>query len=198
MKRITITISREYGSGGRMIARKLAEELGITFYDKELIAEVAKQTGFAESFVRETEFKRPTNSFIYDLYRTMQTPSLPEKVFIAQSQIIREIAQRESCIIVGRCADYILREKPYCLKVFVFAPLEERVRRAREEYGVTGEKDLAAYVARQDKLRRSYYNYFTTDKWGDSRIYDICVNSRLGIDTVVGSIKDAALSMMRE
>ena len=121
MKHIVITIGREYGSGGRLIAQRLAEELGVTFYDKQLIAEVAKRTGFSEHFVRDAEHQRPTNSFLYDLYCAVQTPSVPDQMFIAQAKVIKEAAARESCVIVGRCADYILREEPYCLKTFVYA-----------------------------------------------------------------------------
>lgn len=191
MKRVIITIGREYGSGGRLIAQKLADELGITYYDKQLITEVARQTGFSEHFVRDAEHKRPTNSLLYDLYCAVQTPSVPDQVFIAQAKVIKEAAARESCVIVGRCADYILRENPDCLRVFVFAPLAERVRRAREEYGVT-EANLESFVARQDKARAAYYNYFATGKWGNSREYDLCINSRIGIDATVAAIKTLA------
>lgn len=136
MKHVVITIGREYGSGGRLIAKQLSEELGITFYDKELITAVARKTGFSENFIRDSEHQRPTNSFLYDLYTAVQTPSVPDQVFIAQAKVIKEAASRESCVIVGRCADYILRDDPRRLSVFVHAPLDERVRRAREEYGV--------------------------------------------------------------
>ena len=122
MKHIVITIGREYGSGGRLIAKRLSEEMGITFYDKQLITEVAKKTGFSENFIRDTEHQRPTNSFLYDLYTTVATPSVPDQVFIAQAKVIKAAAARESCVIVGRCADYILREEPHVLKVFVNAP----------------------------------------------------------------------------
>lgn len=195
MKHIVITIGREYGSGGRLIAKRLSEEMGITFYDKQLITEVAKKTGFSENFIRDTEHQRPTNSFLYDLYTTVATPSVPDQVFIAQAKVIKAAAARESCVIVGRCADYILREEPHVLKVFVNAPLDQRVRRAREEYGVT-EPNLESYVIRQDKARASYYNYFATGRWGQSREYDLCVNSRIGIDTAVKVIKAAAQAML--
>ena len=191
MKHVVITIGREYGSGGRIVAQRLAEEMGITFYDKQLIAEVAKRTGFSENFVRDAEHQRPTNSFLYDLYCAVQAPSLPDQMFIAQAKIIKEAAAREPCVIVGRCDDYILREEPHCLRTFIYAPLEQRVRRAREEYGVE-EDDLERFVVKQDKSRASYYNYFSTGRWGDSREYDLCVNSRIGIDAVVEIIKTAA------
>ena len=191
MKHIVITIGREYGSGGRLIAKKLSEEMGITFYDKQLISDVAKKTGFSEHFIRNAEHQRPTNSFLYDLYTSVQTPSVPDQVFIAQAKVIKEAAARESCVIVGRCADYILRDQPRCLKVFVNAPLDQRIRRAREEYGVQ-ENNLESYVIRQDKARASYYNYFATGRWGQSREYDLCVNSRIGIDACVTVIRPAA------
>ncbi len=197
MKHIVITIGREYGSGGRLIAQKLAEEMGITFYDKQLISEVARQTGFSENFVRDSEHQRPTNSFLYDLYCAVQTPSVPDQVFIAQAKVIKEAAARESCVIVGRCADYILREEAHCLRTFVYAPLDQRVRRAREEYGVQ-EVNLESFVLKQDKARASYYNYFSTGRWGDSREYDLCVNSRIGIDGAVEVIRSAARSLMGE
>ncbi len=145
MKHVVITIGREYGSGGRLIAKQLSEELGITFYAK----------------------------------------------------VLKEAASRESCVIVGRCADYILRDDPRRLSVFVHAPLDERVRRAREEYGVQ-EPNLESFVLRQDKARASYYNYFATGKWGQSREYDLCVNSRMGIAAAVATIKAAALAVAGE
>ena len=194
MKHVVITIGREYGSGGRLIAKQLSEELGITFYDKELITAVARKTGFSENFIRDSEHQRPTNSFLYDLYTAVQTPSVPDQVFIAQAKVIKEAASRESCVIVGRCADYILRDDPRRLSVFVHAPLDERVRRAREEYGVQ-EPNLEAYVLRQDRARASYYNYFATGKWGQSREYDLCVSRHMGIAAAVATIKAAALAV---
>lgn len=197
MKHIVITISREYGSGGRLIAKQLSEELGITFYDKQLITEVAKKTGFSENFIRDTEHQRPTNSFLFDLYTTVATPSVPDQVFIAQAKVIKQAAAKESCVIVGRCADYILRDEPNALRVFVHAPLDQRIRRAREEYGAE-EENLESYVIRQDKARASYHNYFAAGRWGQSREYDLCVNSRIGINASVQVIKAAARTMMGE
>ena len=197
MKRIVITISREYGSGGRLIAKQLSEKMGITFYDKQLIAEVAKKTGFSENFIRDTEHQRPTNSFLFDLYTTVVTPSVPDQVFIAQAKVIKQAAAKESCVIVGRCADYILRDEPNVLRVFVHAPLDQRIRRAREEYGAA-EDNLENYVIRQDKARASYHNYFAAGRWGQSREYDLCVNSRIGIDASVQVIKAAAKALVGE
>lgn len=196
MKHIVITIGREYGSGGRLVAQQLADRLDIPFYDKELIQKVAKKTGFSENYIRNAEQQRPTNSFIYDLYCAVQTPSIPEQVFIAQAKVIKEAAQQGSCVIVGRCADYVLRDREDCLRVFVCAPMDQRVRRAREVYGVD-EANVEAFVIRQDKSRASYYNYFSTGRWGDKSCYDLCVNTRIGIENAV-SVIEAAVRGMQE
>lgn len=194
MKHIIITIGREYGSGGRLIAQKLSDAMRIPYYDKELIQEVAKQTGLSENYIRSVD-QRPTNSFLYDLYCAVQTPSITDQVFIAQAKVIKEAAEKGSCVIVGRCADYVLRDREDCLSVFVSAPLEDRVRRAREEYHVEA-PNMESFVAHQDKCRSSYYNYFSTGKWGDRGGYDLCVNSRIGIENTVAVIRAAAESML--
>ena len=187
-----VTIGREYGSGGRIVAQRLAEKLGVPFYDKEVIQGVAKKTGFAENFVREAE-RRPTNSFMYDLYFSTHSLSIPDQVFIAQSGVIKDLADKGGCVIVGRCADYIMREHKELLRTFVYAPLEQRVQRAREEYH-DKEDNLEGFVIRQDKQRASYYNYFTSIRWGDRKSYDLCVSSALGLDTAVEIIYHAALA----
>ena len=151
---------------------------------------MVKKTGFAENFVRDAE-RRPTNSFIYDLYFSAQSPQ--DQVFIAQSGVIKELAAKGGCVIVGRCADYILREHKDLLRVFIYAPMEERIRRSVEEYG-DKENNMEAFVARKDKQRASYYNYFTSVRWGDRKSYDLCINSALGLDTAVELIRTAALA----
>ena len=193
-KHLVICIGRQFGSGGREIGLGLAKKLGIRFYDKEILKKAAEESGIVEELFEKAD-EKPTNSFLYDLYTTVATPSVPDQVFIAQAKVIKAAAARESCVIVGRCADYILREEPHVLKVFVNAPLDQRIKRAREEYGVT-EPNLESYVIRQDKARASYYNYFATGRWGQSREYDLCVNSRIGIDTAVKVIKAAAQAML--
>lgn len=193
MKHPVITIGREYGSGGRLIAKMLSEKLGIRFLDKEIIQGVAKETGFSEEFIRQSE-RRPTGSFIFDLYTSTQTSSLSEQVFLAQSKVIREIAEKEPCVIVGRCADYILREQKDCLRVFVYAPIEERIQRAKEAYGVE-DPNLQTFVNRKDKARASYYNYFSIGRWGERQGYDLCINSNMGIEKVVAVIEAAIEEM---
>lgn len=187
-----VAISREYGSGGRIVAQRLAKKLGVPFYDKEIIEAVAKETGFAENFVRDAE-SRPSTSFMYSLCFSAQTLSPADQVFIAQAGIIKKLADEGGCVIVGRCADFILRERAELLRVFVHAPMDERVRRAGEEYGVQ-EKNIEGFINKQDKRRASYYDYFTNARWGDSHAHDLCVSTSLGIDTVVDMICTAAKS----
>lgn len=192
MKQLVITISRQYGSGGRILAKRLSEELEIPFYDKEIIQKVSEQTGLTEQYIRQTE-ARPTGSFLFDLYSLTQTMPLPDQVFVAQSKYIQEIS-KQPCVIVGRCADYVLDEHRCCLRVFVQAPLEQRVRRAREEYQVDA-PHVESYVKQQDRFRAAYYNHFVGRKWGDMANYDLCVNSRIGLEQAAAAIKAAALAL---
>ena len=185
-----ITIGREYGSGGRIIGQRLAEELGVPFYDKELIAMAAKETGFSEEFVRENEQKR-SSGFLANLYFNTQSLPMSDQVFIAQSNIIKKVTAQGPCVIVGRCADYVLEDRPHCLHVFIHAPLEERIRRVKEEYGIEA-PDLRTHVIKTDKARASYYNYFASGEWGKCQNNDMSINSSMGLDTVVHVIKDLA------
>ncbi|MCL2634041.1 MAG: cytidylate kinase-like family protein [Oscillospiraceae bacterium] len=185
-----ITVTREYGSGGRLIAKMVSQRLGIPFYDKDIIALTAKKSGFTEEFVRAAEEKK-TVSLLYSLYMT----SLPvsDQIFLAQSQVIQEIHKQGSCIIVGSCADYILRDESNCLNVFVYAPLEERIKRVKEEHGDFNE-DIRTYILKQDKKRVTYYNYFTQNKWGHANNYHLSINSAMGLETAVNIIIEAAES----
>lgn len=186
-----ITIGREYGSGGRQIAQKLSEALGYTFYDKEIIALASKESGLAADFIQENEQKK-TTSFLYNLYFNSQSLPISDQVFIAQSQVIREVAQKGNCIIVGRCADYILRERKDCLHVFIHAPMEQRLARIKEEYGLAD--CTKEQVLKKDKGRNAYYDHFTDLQWGRCQNYHMSINSNLGIDTAVELIRQAALT----
>ena len=189
MKHVVITIGREYGSGGRLIAKQLSEELGITFYDKELITAVARKTGFSENFIRDSEHQRPTNSFLYDLYTAVQTPSVPDQVFIAQAKVIKEAASRESCVIVGRCADYILRDYDNVLSIYVHAPKDYCIRTTMEIRNLN-EEEAWKFIQKTDKRRSDYYRYFTGNDWKDADNYDLCLNSaKLGWDKCMDLIE---------
>lgn len=182
MKKTVITVSREYGSGGRLIAKKLADELGIGYYDGELLSLVAKESGYTEEFVRRNDQKK-TQSLLYHLYIGSQILPASDMIFIAQSRVIKDLYSKESCVIVGRCADYVLRGFPDVVNVFVTAPLESRIARVRDEYGETAEKgDFRSHIMKKDKNRIAYYNYFADDAWGKVQTYDISVNSDIGIE----------------
>lgn len=193
MGRTVVTIGREFGSGGREIARRLAELLEVPFYDRQIIALAARDTGFSEEFIQETEQKK-TNSFLYNLYYSGQNLPVNDQVFIAQSKVIRQVAEKGGCVIVGRCSDYVLRDRPGCLHVFIHAPLEERIRRAEQEHG-GGEESPKTLVARQDKERAAYYAHFTARKWGDLSNYHLTVDSSLGPERVADLLAGLVKSM---
>ena len=192
------TIGRELGSGGYTVAKLLAERLGIKLYDKELLAQAAKDSGFCEE-IFENHDERPTNSFLYSLVMDTYTGGnysaapfldmpLNHKVFLAQFETIKKIAEKESCVIVGRCADYALAENPNCINVFIHADKEFRTKRVAAELQVNESKAKDA-IQKKDKQRASYYNYYTSKKWGDSRSYHLTLDSSaLGIDKCVEMI----------
>lgn len=184
------TISREYGSGGRLVAKALAEALQVPFYDREIIGMAAKETGLSENFIQQAE-RENTHSFLYNLYMSSQNLPVSDQVFIAESDIIKEIAQKGPCVITGRCADYVLRNDPRCINVFVHAPLEQRMARVEQEYGEKAE-DYRAFVLKKDRARASYYNHFTTNKWGKCQNYHLSLDSSLGLDTLVAILATAA------
>ena len=184
-----ITIAREYGSGGRIIAHKLAEQLGYEFYDEELIEMAANKMGFSEEYVKENE-EQKNFSFLSNFYSIPGELPVSDQIFIAESNAIREAAEKSNCIIVGRCADYVLKDHPRCLNIFVHAPIEERARRVFEVYDEDA-PNIQAHIQKVDKRRASYYNYMTQQKWGQAENYDLCINSSLGIDLTVMRIKAA-------
>ena len=195
-----ITISREYGSGGRSIGELAAKELGYAFYDKVLIDMVAKKSGFAIDYIKNTE-EQVTPAFLFNLaangyyaHTVFVNDGAPasDKLFILQSKIIRELADQGPCVIVGRCANYILRGYENCMNVFIHAPLADRVKRAVAEYGIA-EKDAESTVKSNDKVRSKHYQYYAGAKWGDMRSYDLCIeSSRLGMEESAKIIAEAA------
>ena len=194
MKKTVITISREHGSGGRMIAAELSKLLGIPYYDKQVIALAAEESGLPEAVILRNE-QRKTSSFLYSLYMSTQVMPIPDRVYIAQQNVIKTLSERESCIIVGRCADYILRDDPDLFRVFIHAPLEERIKRVHEVYGTEDgnveERNLEKFILRKDKQRADFYNYCSGMKWGHYKNYDLIINSTVGIETAAQIIKTA-------
>jgi len=190
MDRYIITIAREYGSGGSHVGSQLAQELGVPFYDKESIVSLtAIKSGFTEDAVKNVEEKKPS-SFLYNLYMTTTELPIPDQVFLAQSQVIREAADQGSCVIVGRCGDYVLRNDKDMLSVFIHASVEDRVSRIQNDYGVKAD-DPVVLLKRIDRQRGSYYRHFTQRNWGHAKNYHLCVDSGLGIDTTVKIIREA-------
>lgn len=181
-----ITIAREYGSAGRIIAKKVSEKLGIQYYDNEIIDMAAKELGYDIETLRKNAEEK-TSSFMYSLATTVNSLPVYDQVFIAQSKVIRHLAQKGSCIIVNGVADYVLEDFEHVLKVFVHAPIESRMNRVKEEY-LEKHDDYLKYVKKRDKQRSNYYNYYTTNKWGQIKNFDITINSDLGIEEVVDTI----------
>ena len=179
-KHIVITISREYGSGGRYIGKLLAEKLGIKFYDKNFIAKVSQETGLSKEYIEENEQKREKLSNLNSGYYFGINNA--DELFLKESQIIKDIASKESCVIIGRCADFILNNNKNVIKVFIYSNMENKIKRATEIYGLS--KDIAKKeINRINKLRANHYKYYTEKEWNDPKNYDICINSdSLGVD----------------
>ena len=185
----TINIGREYGCGAKRIGDALAQRLGVPIYDKELITLAARESGFcAEFFERADEkerkgvlssligyFRTPTSGNFY-----ANDPLSNETLFQIQSNVIRRLAEEGSCIFIGRCADYILRDNPHCINLFFTANLEDRVARMASEKGITAE-EAAELIEKTDRRRAAYYNYYSGKTWGAAESYDLCINtSHLG------------------
>ncbi len=183
MKKRIITMSRQFGSGGHTIAIAAAKRLGIPFYDNELITEIARQSGLSEEFIRDHgEYASHSNSFLYQLAMgsslSFGYPSIYQKLYEAQTKVIEDLAERESCMIVGRCADYILREREDCLHVFIHADKEYRAKHIVEKYGET-EKSTLQRIKEKDSRRRNYYRFHTDREWGVAANYHLTLNSGL-------------------
>jgi len=198
MGNLVITIGRQFGSGGRQIGKKLAEELGIGYYDKEILNVAAKESGLCQTLF-ENHDEKPTGSFLYSLvmdtysmgYNSGSYLDMPlnHKVFLAQFDAIKKLAERESCVIVGRCADYALEEFDNVFHVFIHADKRYRIKNVMN-YNSVNEAKAKDIVNKNDKQRASYYNYYTSKKWGDANSYDLCLNSALlGVDGCVELIK---------
>ncbi|MDD3338199.1 MAG: cytidylate kinase-like family protein [Lachnospiraceae bacterium] len=195
-----ITIGRQTGSGGREIGQKLAADLGIKCYDKELLERAAKESGLCEELF-ENHDEKPTNSFLYSLvmdtysfgYSSSAFADMPinHKVFLAQFDTIKKIAAEGPCVIVGRCADYALEDNKNSLSIFVHADLDTRVKRIKALHDLSDAK-AKDMILKTDKKRASYYNYYSNKKWGDAAGYHLSIDSSaLGVDGTVALIKAA-------
>lgn len=191
-KKIVITIARQYGSGGREIGEKVAKKLGIPLYDKELITEAASRGSLDEKVTKMAD-ESAANSLLYTLAMgsnvlgtTMHfgyKMPLNDRLFILQSEVIKEYAKAGSCVIIGRCADYVLRDEEHLLRIFIYGDLDHRQARITERHPELKSGQIIDVINKTDKRRSSYYNFYTGNKWGKYDNYDIAVNSStLGID----------------
>lgn len=182
-----VTIARQFGSAGREIGEKVAEYFDIKCYDKELLTRAAKESGFCEEMITNHD-ERPTNSFLYNLvmdtysfgYNASSFVDMPisHKVFLAQFDTIKKIASEGPCVIVGRCADYALSDYENCLNIFIYADEKSKINRIMERYNLP-ENKAKDMINKKDKQRQSYYNYYSSKKWGRADSYDMCINSSI-------------------
>lgn len=179
-KHVVITVSREYGSGGRYVGRLIAEKLGIKLYDKEFIEKVAEKTGFSEEYIESNEQKRDALAVLNNGFYSEFNNS--DELFIEESKLIKEVAEKESCVIIGRCADFILKDMKNVIKVFIYSDMEDKIKRATEIYGLDKAK-AEKEIKRIDKQRANHYKYYTEKEWNNSANYDISINSdTLGVE----------------
>lgn len=191
------TIGRQFGSGGRKVGKLLAERLGIPVYDKELLALAAKDSGYSEALFHNAD-EKPTSSLLYSLVMGnypiasgaigFKEMPLNDQLFLILSNTIRKVADEGSCVIIGRCADYILRDNPNLISTFIHAPIDARVKRVIE-YGDTPAEKAKDVCLKNDKTRANFYNYYSDEKWGMCRTYDLSLDSaKIGIEGCVDTI----------
>lgn len=199
-KKFIVTVCRQFGSGGSEIGYRLANELGIKYYDKDIVVHAAKESGMCEHvFAQEDE--KPTGSFLYSMvlaphaaashFLNWSEDSLNDKIYKAQATFIRKAASEESCVFIGRCADYLLWDEPNVLRIFISADLEDRKARIAKEADISLDK-AENLIKKKDKTRANYYNFHTNNRWTDLNNYDLCINvSKLGgIENAVRLIKE--------
>lgn len=189
---MVITVGRQYGSGGREIGTMLAEKLGIAYYDDMLLKEAAKESGLCEDLFRSFD-ERP-KSFLYSvamdpysfsMNHVMPKGSIEQQVYLATYDTIKKLADKGPCVLIGRCADYALKDRDDVINLFITAPLENRIERVARRNGITRD-EAKERIKRTDKARASYYNYYSSKDWGDAKSYDLCIDSSLlGIEGTV-------------
>ncbi len=205
-KKIIITIARQYGSGGREIGERVAALLGIPLYDKEIITDAAAKGSLDEEVIKKVD-ESAANSLLYTLAMgsnvlgtTMHfgyKMPLNDKLFILQSEVIREYAKEGSCVVIGRCADYVLKDEPNVLRLFIYGDLDHRQARVKERHPEIKSSQVIDVINKTDKRRSSYYNFYTGNKWGKFDNYDMTINSStLGIENTAQVIYASALKLM--
>ena len=203
MDHLIIAISREFGSGGKFIGEQLAQTLGVPFYDKMLLQLTAQRSGLSPDFLEKSE-EQASGSFLFNLSTAAHAASnffyqynvsVNDKAFFAQAAVIREIAERGSSVIVGRCAEHVLREHKKCLKIFLHAPLDWRITQIMRDYDMS-ESDAKERILRVDKGRANYYRHYTGETWGAVKTHDLCINTAVcGLKGAVEGILAIAREM---
>lgn len=199
MDHYIITIGRQFGSGGRAIGEKLAEKLGVRFYDKELISMAAKESGMSPDVFKQVD-EKAANSLLYSLsmgmynfgsgFSAMGDLPVNDKLYMLQHKIIRKIADEESCVIVGRCADYVLKDRTDCVNIFIYADMEYRKQESIKKHGIDPAR-AEHIINKTDKSRANYYSFYSGQKWGAVENYDLCIDSsKLAEDKIVDLIAE--------
>lgn len=200
-----ITVGRQYGSGGREIGTMLANKLGITYYDDMLLKEAAKESGLCEDLLRSFD-ERP-KSFLYSIAMdpysfsmSHVTPkgSIEQQVYLATYDTIKKLADKGPCVLIGRCADYALKDRDDVINVFIRAPLENRIKRVAARNDIS-EAEAKERIKKTDKSRASYYNYYSSKEWGDAKSYHLCIDSTLlGIEGTVDFLADLVMEWKKK
>ncbi len=196
--KIVLSIGRQFGSGGRVLGRAIADRLGMKYYDEELLSYAARHSGIDQKLIAEKDEQPVTSSFFQNINHLIagnDSPVSDENIFKVQSDAIRKAAVESNCVIIGRCSDYVLREYEYCMSVFYWAPIEERIERVSKRRNIPDREKVRLIIEREDSRRAKYYNYFTGKTWGAASSYDACINvSLLGIDGTA----DATIELLRK
>ncbi|MBO4602282.1 MAG: cytidylate kinase-like family protein [Salinivirgaceae bacterium] len=195
-KTVVVSIGRQFGCGGRVVGQRLAEELGYDYYDKQLLVLAAKEIGFEPEVFEEIDEQPKSRNFFQSFGEFMSglNPAdnymSDDRLFKVQSDVIRQLAVTRNCVIVGRCSDYILRDYPNCISVFLHAPIQDRIKRVCARMPIEQSK-AEAFIERNDRRRASYYNYYSNKEWGVASTYDMSLDvSRLGVEETVAAIID--------
>ncbi len=184
--KIVLSIGRQFGSGGKVLGKTIAEKLGMKLYDSELLTYAAQHSGIDQKLFAEKDEKPVTSSFFQNINHIIagnDSIISDENIFKIQSDAIRKAAVESDCVIIGRCSDYILRDYEYCMSVFYWAPIDDRIDRVAARRNIDDRDKVRQLIEREDSRRAKYYNYFTGKTWGAASSYDVCLNvSLLGVD----------------
>ncbi|HOO22637.1 MAG TPA: cytidylate kinase-like family protein [Clostridia bacterium] len=181
-----ITISRQFGSGGKEIGKKVAEILNIPCYDKTVNEFTAVKTGFSKQTIENAEDKTP-GAFTYGMFSYVKLQPMHDEIFFAQSEVIRNLAAKGPCVLVGRCADCVLSDRKNVLNVFVFAPIEDRVKRVMSRHNVSQE-EAGRIIKANDRMRKRYHDHYSDRRWGEAKNYHLTINSTVGVENAANTI----------